>query len=103
MQGIFGRYHLDSALDDASISARGAAEMEAATAGAPEIRVSRSALVEAVKAELTDYFANPRASGIALAEWEARYIASGIRVRLQDCQGAASDIAQKEKPPSRTL
>jgi hypothetical protein len=53
-------------------------------AGAPEdtLTVTYSALRAAVKDELRDFFANPRVSGIELAEWEARYIASGIVLRL---------------------
>ena len=54
-------------------------------AGAPEaIEPTRSAIRQAGKDELAEYFANPRVSGIALAEWEARYIASGNLARLTD-------------------
>ena len=42
-------------------------------AGAPEaIEPTRSAIRQAGKDELAEYFANPRVSGIALAELEAK-------------------------------
>jgi hypothetical protein len=51
--------------------------------GAPDLlMVSAPTLRKAVIAELREFFANPRVSGIALAEWEAKYIASGIVLRL---------------------
>ena len=53
--------------------------------GAPDTLVtSESAIKRAVKDELAEYFASPRASGLRLAEFEAAYIAAGIVARLSE-------------------
>ncbi len=60
-------------------------ELPESGAGAPEKMVlSRSDIRRAAKDELREYFSNPRVSGIALAESELSYIASGILARLTD-------------------
>jgi hypothetical protein len=41
-------------------------------------------LLEAARVEVMDYFQDPRSSGIWLSEYEARYIASGILLRVLD-------------------
>jgi hypothetical protein len=44
--------------------------------------VSRSALVSAMEAEITDYFSCPSVSGLALSQHEVNYIIGGILRRL---------------------
>lgn len=47
-----------------------------------QITVSKADLIEAVVAELGDWFSDPREAGIALQQFEARLIGSRVAARV---------------------
>jgi hypothetical protein len=62
-----------------------------ASVGAGGVIVNTESLAEAIVAELMDYFSVPSVSGLWLGESQARWIASGIILRVQALNAAPTD------------